>query len=53
LVATNFVKRSASRNGSGGLAAEVVFGVIAVSRRDRLRQRFGPEYDRLAGERGS
>ena len=25
----------------------VVFGVMAVSRRRRLQQRFGPEYDRV------
>ena len=31
----------------------VVFGVMAVFRRRRLQQRFGPEYDRLVGERGS
>jgi hypothetical protein len=31
----------------------VVFGVMAVSRRRRLRQRFGPEYDRVVGERDS
>jgi hypothetical protein len=31
----------------------VVFGVMAVSRRRRLQQRFGPEYDRLVGERDS
>jgi predicted nucleic acid-binding protein len=31
----------------------VVFGVMAVSRRRRLRQNFGPEYDRLVGERDS
>jgi hypothetical protein len=31
----------------------VVFGVMAVLRRRRLRQRFGPEYDRLVGERDS
>ena len=31
----------------------VVFGVMAVLRRRRLQQRFGPEYDRLVGERGS
>jgi hypothetical protein len=31
----------------------VVFGVMAAIRRRRLRQRFGPEYDRLAGERDS
>jgi hypothetical protein len=29
----------------------VVFGVLAVLRRRRLQQRFGPEYDRLVGER--
>jgi len=31
----------------------VVFGVMAVLRRRRLQQRFGPEYDRLIGERDS
>lgn len=31
----------------------VAFGVMAVSRRRRLQQRFGPEYDRLVGERDS
>jgi hypothetical protein len=31
----------------------VVVGVMAVQRRRRLRQRFGPEYDRLVGERDS
>jgi hypothetical protein len=31
----------------------VVFGVMAVSRRRRLQQRFGPEYDRVVGERDS
>jgi hypothetical protein len=31
----------------------VVFGVMAVSRRRRLQQRFGPEYDRLVGESDS
>jgi len=31
----------------------VVFGVMAVLRRRRLQQRFGPEYDRLVGERDS
>ena len=31
----------------------VVFGVMAVSRRRRLQQRFGPEYDRMVDERGS
>jgi hypothetical protein len=36
----------------GGLivAAIVVIGVMAVRRRSRLRQRFGPEYDVLAEE---
>jgi hypothetical protein len=31
----------------------VVLGVMAVLRRRRLQQRFGPEYDRLVGERDS
>lgn len=31
----------------------VVFGAMAVSRRRRLQQRFGPEYDRLVGESDS
>jgi hypothetical protein len=31
----------------------VVFGVLGVFRRRRLQQRFGPEYNRLVGERGS
>ncbi len=31
----------------------VVFVMIPMRRRRRLQQRFGPEYDRLAGERGS
>ena len=31
----------------------VAFGVTAVLRRRRLQQRFGPEYDRLVGERDS
>jgi len=31
----------------------MAFGVMAVMRRRRLRQRFGPEYDRLVGERDS
>jgi len=35
------------------VAGAVVFGVMAVSRRRRLQQRFGPEYDRLVGERDS
>jgi len=29
------------------------FGVMAVMRRRRLQQRFGPEYDRVVGERDS
>jgi uncharacterized protein (DUF952 family) len=35
------------------VVAVLVIGVMAVRRRRRLRQRFGPEYDRLAGERDS
>ena len=31
----------------------LVIGLMAVRRRRRLQQRFGPEYDRLVGERGS
>src|ERR1700722_19506014 len=31
----------------------VLAGVLTVRRRRRLQQRFGPEYDRLAGERDS
>jgi len=31
----------------------VVLGVMVVLRRRRLQQRFGPEYDRLVGERDS
>jgi hypothetical protein len=31
----------------------VVFGVMALQRRRRLQERFGPEYDRLVGERDS
>ena len=31
----------------------VVLGVMTVLRRHRLQQRFGPEYDRLVGERDS
>jgi hypothetical protein len=31
----------------------VVFGLMVVSRRRRLQQRFGPEYDRLVAERDS
>jgi hypothetical protein len=35
------------------VAAAVVFAVMTVMRRRRLQQRFGPEYDRLVGERDS
>jgi hypothetical protein len=35
------------------VVAAVVAGGMAVMRRRRLQQRFGPEYDRLAGERDS
>ena len=35
------------------VAAALVIGVMAVMRRRRLQQRFGPEYDRVAGERDS
>ena len=35
------------------VAAVLVTGVTAARRRRRLRQRFGPEYDRLASERDS
>ena len=35
------------------VAAVLVTGVTAVRRRRRLQHRFGPEYDRLAGERDS
>jgi len=35
------------------VAGAGVFGVMAVRRRRALQQRFGPEYDRLVGERGS
>ena len=35
------------------VVAVLVAGVTAARRRHRLRQRFGPEYDRLAGERDS
>jgi hypothetical protein len=31
----------------------IVFGVMSVFRRRRLQERFGPEYDRLVGERDS
>jgi hypothetical protein len=33
--------------------AALVIGVLAVMRRRRLQQRFGPEYDRVVGERDS
>jgi hypothetical protein len=35
------------------VVAAVVAGGMAVMRRRRLKQRFGPEYDRLVGERDS
>jgi len=35
------------------VVAGVVISVLAVSRRRRLQHRFGPEYDRLVGERDS
>src|SRR5271165_2397424 len=35
------------------VVAVLVTGVRAVRRRRRLQNRFGPEYDRLAGERDS
>jgi hypothetical protein len=35
------------------VAGVVAFGVMAVFRRRRLQQRFGPEYDRVVGERDS
>ena len=35
------------------VVAVLVIGVIAVRRRRRLQERFGPEYDRLVGERDS
>jgi hypothetical protein len=35
------------------VVAALVIGVMAVMRRRRLQQRFGPEYDRVAGERDS
>jgi hypothetical protein len=35
------------------VVAVLVIGVMAVLRRRRLQQRFGPEYDRLAGKRDS
>jgi hypothetical protein len=35
------------------VVAALVIGAMAVMRRRRLQQRFGPEYDRLVGERDS
>lgn len=35
------------------VAAVLATGVMALMRRRRLQERFGPEYDRLAGERDS
>ena len=35
------------------VVAALVTGVMTIMRRRRLQQRFGPEYDRLAGERDS
>ncbi len=35
------------------VVAVLVIGTAAIRRRRRLQQRFGPEYDRLAGERDS
>ena len=35
------------------VAAVLVIGLMAVLRRRRLQQRFGPEYDRLVGQRDS
>ena len=35
------------------VVAALVTGVLAVMRRRRLQQRFGPEYDRVVGERDS
>jgi hypothetical protein len=35
------------------VVAAVVVGMMAARRRRRLQQRFGPEYDRLVGERDS
>lgn len=31
----------------------IAFGVVAVLRRRRLKERFGPEYDRVVGDRDS
>jgi Tfp pilus assembly protein PilX len=35
------------------VVAALVTGVMAIMRRRRLQQRFGPEYDRVSGERDS
>ena len=35
------------------VVAAVVIAAMAAARRRRLQQRFGPEYDRVVGERGS
>jgi len=35
------------------VVAALVIDVMEVMRRRRLQQRFGPEYDRVAGERDS
>ena len=35
------------------VAAALVIGAMAAARRRRLQRRFGPEYDRVVGERGS
>jgi len=35
------------------VVAAIVIGLTAAARRRRLQQRFGPEYDRLVGERDS
>src|ERR1700733_2036009 len=35
------------------VVAVLLIGMMAVRRRARLRQRFGPEYDRLVAERDS
>jgi hypothetical protein len=35
------------------IVAAVLIGVMAAARRRRLQQRFGPEYDRVVGERQS
>ena len=35
------------------VVAAIVVAAMAAARRRRLQQRFGPEYDRVVGERGS